>query len=287
MVLQVRNHTYRTACPGSAAWITKYGLVDVYNAPGIPAVKSPKTIFQCLVQPHAFPGHMEQLFFRLAYITHLHWPVSKPELGVIAMLITDRRQAMAAPCVCLTLAVLHRAHHDGPPSSSEYLDEAVLLDRVQFREHLARELVILKAEHHVFKWADFHHLSPFLMLHETATLMADCSSVARSQDAVTFSGRTTSSGSFVAPRTRSVTLPMTQRSSPPRPCVDMAIKSQPVNPSAPPSCSSCSAVLVMASAASASSAIDHVIERFRPLSVSCKRPSLPSGRLLHAPPPLR
>src|SRR5436305_723063 len=38
-------------------------------------------------------------------------------------------------------------------------------------------------------------------------------------------GRTISSGSFVAPRIRSVTLPMTKRRRPPRPCVAIAITS--------------------------------------------------------------
>ncbi len=42
-------------------------------------------------------------------------------------------------------------------------------------------------------------------------------------------GLTISIGNFVAPSTRSVTLPITRRCMPPRPCVAIAIRSQPVN----------------------------------------------------------
>ena len=70
-------------------------------------------------------------------------------------------------------------------------------------------------------------------------------------------------GSVVACRTRSVTLPIAQRSSPPRPWVAIAMTSQPPNTLTPSASPPFSAPLMIASAASVSAATDHVTGSLR------------------------
>ncbi len=77
-------------------------------------------------------------------------------------------------------------------------------------------------------------------------------------------------GSFVECRTRSVTLSIIRRSKPPRPCVDIAIRSQPLTLSAFVVPSSCSATSTMAPATSLSFKSDHVMERLRFFNFCCK-----------------
>ena len=76
-------------------------------------------------------------------------------------------------------------------------------------------------------------------------------------------------GSFVECRTRSVTLPIIKRSKPPRPCVDIAIRSQPRICSVAVLTSPCSAVSTMVPATSLSRKSDQVIERLRPFNFCC------------------
>ena len=76
-------------------------------------------------------------------------------------------------------------------------------------------------------------------------------------------------GSFVECRTRSVTLPIIKRSKPPRPCVDIAIRSQPWTCSAVVSLAPCSAISTMDPATSLSRKSDQVIERLRFFNFCC------------------
>src|SRR5713101_5792805 len=69
-----------------------------------------------------------------------------------------------------------------------------------------------------------------------------------------------SSGSFVCPRTRSLTLPSTQRRTPLRPCVASARISQPPKMLYPLSTLPCSATFIRASATSVLPATDQVME---------------------------
>ena len=71
-------------------------------------------------------------------------------------------------------------------------------------------------------------------------------------------GRTMRSGSFVPSRIRSVMLPSIQRWKPPRPCVAIATRSQPLI-SNEPVFSPSSAILMSASATSSLTTTDHVI----------------------------
>ena len=76
-------------------------------------------------------------------------------------------------------------------------------------------------------------------------------------------------GSFVECRTRSVTLSIIRRSKPPRPCVDIAMRSQPLTCSAFVVPSLCSAISTMAPATSVSPESDQVIERLRFFNYCC------------------
>src|SRR5579875_2482463 len=82
-------------------------------------------------------------------------------------------------------------------------------------------------------------------------------------------GRTIKIGSLLVLKTRSVTLPITQRCNPCRPCVEMAIKSQPVALPLFSSLSPCSASSTSALATSDAHKTEEVIESLSSFVLAC------------------